>query len=156
MKTAKSSNIGGVAGFFAMGIVAIAVLCYLKSEPNLIYAMAGLFVVFGTICFWPDWFSYELTPEGIHRSWLGIVHRQVIPWKEIRDVERVDWRSSTIIVSTKKARRPAPTRKKSYANGNKAYGDMIAGRSFVLKDKPEIVDCIRAYHGEFAYDYKEP
>ena len=156
MKTAKSSNIGGVAGFFAMGIVAIAVLCYLKSEPNLIYAMAGLFVVFGTICFWPDWFSYELTPEGIHRSWLGIVHRQVIPQKEIRDVERVDWRSSTIIVSTKKARHPAPTRKKSYANGNKAYGDMIAGRSFVLKDKPEIVDCIRAYHGEFAYDYKEP
>ena len=156
MKTAKSSNIGGVAGFFAMGIVAIAVLCYLKSEPNLIYAMAGLFVVFGTICFWPDWFSYELTPEGIHRSWLGIVHRQVIPWKEIRDVERVDWRSSTIIVSTKKARHPAPTRKKSYANGNKAYGDMIAGRSFVLKDKPEIVDCIRAYHGEFAYYYKEP
>lgn len=156
MKTAKSSNIGGVALFFAMGIVAIAVLCYLKSEPNLIYAMAGLFVVFGTICFWPDWFSYELTPEGIHRSWLGIVHRQVIPWKEIRDVERVDWRSSTIIVSTKKARHPAPTRKKSYANGNKAYGDMIAGRSFVLKDKPEIVDCIRAYHGEFAYDYKEP
>ena len=156
MKTAKSSNIGGVAGFFAMGIVAIAVLCYLKSEPNLICAMAGLFVVFGTICFWPDWFSYELTPEGIHRSWLGIVHRQVIPWKEIRDVERVDWRSSTIIVSTKKARHPAPTRKKSYANGNKAYGDMIAGRSFVLKDKPEIVDCIRAYHGEFAYDYKEP
>ena len=156
MKTAKSSNIGGVAGFFAMGIVAIAVLCYLKSEPNLIYAMAGLFVVFGTICFRPDWFSYELTPEGIHRSWLGIVHRQVIPWKEIRDVERVDWRSSTIIVSTKKARHPAPTRKKSYANGNKAYGDMIAGRSFVLKDKPEIVDCIRAYHGEFAYDYKEP
>lgn len=156
MKTAKSSNIGGVAGFFAMGIVAIAVLCYLKSEPNLIYAMAGLFVVFGTICFWPDWFSYELTPEGIHRSWLGIVHRQVIPWEEIRDAERLNWRSSTIVVSTKKARHPAPTRKKSYANGNKAYGDMIAGRSFVLKDKPEIVDCIRAYHGEFAYDYKEP
>lgn len=156
MKTAKSSNIGGVAGFFAMGIVAIAVLCYVKSGAEIIYAMAGIVVVFGTVFFWLDWFSYELTPEGIHRSWLGIAHRKVIPWEEIRDAERLNWRSSTIVVSTKKARHPAPTRKKSYANGNKAYGDLIAGRSFSLKDKPEIVDCIRAYHGEFAYDYKEP
>lgn len=96
MKTAKSSNIGGVALFFAIGIVAIAGLCYVKSGAEIIYAMAGIVVVFGTVFFWPDWFSYELTPEGIHRSWLA------------------------------------------------------------LKDKPEIVDCIRAYHGEFAYDYKEP
>ena len=49
MKTAKSSNIGGVALFFAIGIVAIAGLCYVKSGAEIIYAMAGIVVVFGTV-----------------------------------------------------------------------------------------------------------
>lgn len=166
MKTAKSCDYasGFVTLFFlGGGETALALLAFSVAMERVDYwilivsfVLIGLYSV-GLVC---SFFrTFLLTEEGIVHKLFGVRYRMT-PWSDIRDISRVCMapkRGLEILVIRKCAEILRPRTRgldKGLVVGS-IRTQMIptmTGKMFVLRDTPEILECIRLYYGDLDFD----
>ena len=173
MKTAKSSYFG--FGIFSLALAALAAL-----QPHLplwkkvmaeapsesiaqglqlfFYCCAAIILVIA--CSYLR--TYVLTKEGIAHYFVGIRYR-VTPWSDIRDISRVyvaPKRGLELLVIRKNAEILRP-RTRGFSAGliqgnfKTQYLPSLTGHIFTLKNREDILECIKLYYGELDFDFAD-
>lgn len=103
--------------------------------------------------------TYVLTKEGIAHYFVGIRYR-VTPWSDIRDISRVyvaPKRGLELLVIRKNAEILRP-RTRGFSAGliqgnfKTQYLPSLTGHIFTLKNREDILECIKLYYGELDFD----
>lgn len=163
MKPIKSSN-------YALAIYSLPLIAALIVMPQIPIIREAVTAAFAPVCYvlavltlliiLPYMRSYELTEEGITHRFLGIRLRHTA-WPEVRDAARFCinvQRGKEIFLATGEAPpvRPQGNAAKPAAGHPRAKaGESFAmwqGRVIVLRNRPDIVQCVERWHGKLDFD----
>ncbi len=166
MKPIKSSN-------YALAIYSLPLIAALIVMPQIPIIREAVTAAFAPVCYvlavltlliiLPYMRSYELTDEGITHRLLGIRLRHTA-WPEVRDAARFcinAQRGKEIFLATGEtpsvrpqgnAAKPAAGHPRAKAVSTAASFAMWQGRVIVLRNRPDIVQCIEHWHGRLDFD----
>ena len=166
MKPIKSSN-------DALAIYSLPLIAALIVMPQIPIIREAVTAAFAPVCYvlavltlliiLPYMRSYELTEEGITHRFLGIRLRHTV-WPEVRDAARFCinvQRGKEIFLATGEASpvrpqgnaaKPAAGHPRAKAVSTATSFAMWQGRVIVLRNRPDIVQCVERWHGKLDFD----